>query len=166
MYLIMATLSNTKEQGFLMIDALVGLAVATMLSAAFISATASAVKISGEHAKKLQAELLLVELVEVLRDIEYRAVADPFTNCSSACHPVIQGGEWVLEEHAETVFGRFARSVAVEPVLRDAVSHELDPGGVLDPNSFKAIATVSWQSSGVSKNITLETFIYDLHENW
>ena len=149
-----------------MIDALIGLAIASMLSSLFIAGTASAVRISREHARALQAELLLVELVEVLRDIEYRATSDPFADCSVACHPTSQGGEWVLREHSETVFGRFGRSIKIDPVFRDEATKEPDPTGALDPNSFKAVATVSWQSSGVSKDISLETYVYDLYERW
>lgn len=162
----MATLNNIKEKGFLMIDALVGLAVATILSSAFIGGTTSAVRVSEEHMKKLQAELLLVELIEVVRDIEYRATADPFTQCENACHPVVYGGVWVLEEYPETVFDRFTRAIQVEPVLRDATTQEPDTSGILDPNSFKVTATVSWQSSGALKNISLETYVYDLYERW
>jgi hypothetical protein len=164
----MDLLNKKTEKGFLMIDTLVGLFVATLLATIFTTGMLRAVQISSAHTKDLHAELLAIELVEIARDIEQTATTYPFTACTVACHPITTGSPmvWELVPHSENLSG-FTRQLTVSEIHRNPTTNEIESTGNLDPNTFKLTVTVTWETiGGTTKSIVLESYAYDFYEQW
>jgi hypothetical protein len=59
--------------------------------------------------------------------------------------------------------GTFTRSLSTEVVYRDPVTHEIvATPGVLDPNTKKIHATISWNSGFENRTTTLDAYVYNL----
>jgi type II secretory pathway pseudopilin PulG len=161
----MASFNSSKKtaDGFLLVDVLIGLFIASILTTAFIASVVSAVRYAGIQAKAVQAELLAIELLEVARELETSdwsqlstgSCADP----DSPCHPTISSGAWELVDGAETV-GAFTRSLSIDSVERDA-TFAIAESGTLDLNTKKITADVTWNAYGSPHSLTLQTYVYD-----
>ena len=154
---------NHDEKGFLIIDVLIGLFVASIITVAFLASVVSAVRFANTQTKEVQAELLAIELLEVARELETSDWLELSSGLCAApgipCHPEIVANAWHLES-GEEVVGSFVRSSVIEPVYRDA-SHNITTSGTIDPLTKKVIARVSWSAYGTTRELTLETYVYE-----
>jgi len=163
----MASFNNTtREGGFLLVDVLVGLFIASILTTAFISSVVVAVRHAQVQSKAMQAELLVLEMVEVTRALEKSAAGwSELTSgkCDTACHPEVSNTtEWELLENSEDV-GVFTRSMTISDVCRndlDEIISACDPVDA-DDHSKRVVASVLWQTYGKSASTSLETYVYD-----
>jgi type II secretory pathway pseudopilin PulG len=160
----MASFNKGKtEDAFLLVDVLIGLFIATILTTAFIASVVGAVRYAGIQARAVQAELLAIELLEVARELETsdwsQLSTGPCADPNSLCHPTISGGAWELIDDVETV-GAFTRSLSIDPVERDT-SFAIVESGTLDENTKKVTADVTWNAYGSPYSLTLQTYVYD-----
>lgn len=155
--------NNRQEDGFLLIDVLVGLFIATIITTAFIGSVVGAIRYASLQAKAVQAELLAIELLEVARELEISNWAELTTGaCSvtgSTCHPSVVSGDWQLESGEESI-GGFTRSLSIEAVERDA-SFAITGTGTIDPGTWKVVASVVWNTYGSPHTLVLESYVYD-----
>jgi type II secretory pathway pseudopilin PulG len=156
----MASLNNKRTQGFLMVDVMIGLFVASVIATAFLSSVVYAVQYSIEHNRKLQAEFLAVEMLEVARELE-TSDWSTLTACDNPCHPDPSGGVWLLNSGTENI-GPFTRSLSIEAVARSAGA--IDPAGTNDPNTKKVVATVTWPVRENERELELEIYVYKFFE--
>ena len=144
-----------------MVDVMIGLFVASVIATAFLGSVVYAVQYSIEHNRKLQAEFLAVELLEIARAME-NSDWDALMDCGDECYfkPGTLNWEVVNDEGVEEV-GAFKRFLSIDDVYRneDNVIVASSPD---DPDEFtkKATATVSWWSRGTSSDLTLEIYVY------
>ncbi len=156
--------SDTKAFG--MIEVLISLAIASIILVTFTSLNLYNIKISRANITKLKASMYLQELIEVSKDLE-QSDWDAIVNspCSAACHPQIQGGAWVLISGAETLDSDvYTRSVKFEEVHLDQLAFPntiVASGGIVDPNTKKSIAEISWNDCFQNRTLTLETYVYN-----
>ena len=160
--------SNNKiinQKAFGMIEVLVSLAIASIVLLTFTSLNVYNIKVSRANITKLKASMYLQELIEAAKDLE-QSDWDAIVNspCSTACHPQIQGDAWVLVSGDESLDNNtYTRSVKFEEVHRDQLAFPniiVDSGGVIDPNTKKSIAEISWNDGFQDRTLTLETYVY------
>ena len=160
--------SNNKiinMKAFGMIEVLISLAIASIVLLTFTSLNVYNIKISRANTTRLKANMYLQELIEVAKDLE-QSDWDAIVNspCSTACHPQIQGNAWILVLGAETLENSYTRSVKFEEVRRDQLAFPntiVDSGGVIDPDTKKSIAEISWNDGFQNRTLTLETYVYN-----
>ena len=156
---------HSREQGFLLIDVLIGLFVASIITAAFLGSVVAAVRYASMQTKAVQAELLAIEMVEVARELEKSTAGwNELTSgvCDTACHPDIEGGEWTLVHNATTTQIGFTRSMTIKPVHRvGAIITESENDDDIDHSTKYVEATVSWQAYGETRYLPLQTYVYE-----
>ncbi|MDP3963059.1 MAG: hypothetical protein Q8Q39_01035 [bacterium] len=157
---------GAPAQGFALVEVLVGLGMASILMIGFAVLILQAGKVSRANAMELKATLYLREVVEVLKDMEQTnwigvAIApclSPFT-----CHPEPAGGVWSLTTGDETLDGTYTRSFSLDPVYRDATTNDIVTApGLLDPDTLKASAQITWNNRFTDRTMTVETYLYNL----
>lgn len=156
------------KQGFSIIEAVVGTAIAAAILVTFLTLIVSARQISRSNAEELRAALYLREAVEIARDLEASDFAE-FENadCTApgVCQISISGNAWTLTGGTQTLDGKYARTISVHPVYRDKPAEEFPneivaSPGVLDPNTKKITGVVSWTGQWGMKSRQLETYVY------
>jgi len=160
---------STNNNGFSIIEALVGITLAALLLVAFTSLITQTIKINQANMSKLKATMYLQELIEIAKDLEQSATSTIFYNtgdpspCTN-CHPIVKGIAWEFDNdplnNPETIDG-FTRSMTISPVLRDWWSGNIvQTGGIDDPWTKMATATISWYDGFKYNTSTLETYLY------
>ena len=153
-------------KAFGMIEVLISLAIASIILLTFTSLNIYNIKVSRANITRLKAGMYLQELIEVAKDLE-QSDWDAIVNspCPTACHPEIQGNAWVLVSGAETLDNNiYTRSVKFEEVRRDQLAFPniiVASGGVIDLNTKKSIAEISWNDGFQDRTLTLETYVYN-----
>lgn len=156
---------NSREDGFLVAEALIGVMLAVLILCGFTAILLKASSVEKMNEKNFTANMHLRELIEAVNDLEQSDWAMlNITECAypNICHPETDGGAWKLVSGKE-VIGEFERSLTVEPVYRD--KSELPnsivlSGGVLDEYSKKVRATVTDRDGGIKE---LEIFVYSIN---
>ena len=172
----MEELSINKRQstifykGFGIIEAVVGIALASMLLTAFMTLTVQTIKINRANINELKADMYLKELIEVAKDLEQSEDWSVITGypCSDslnqACHPEISGGKWTLVPGTESLDNNmYSRSLTIADVNRNQIAFPNEivaSGGIFDPNTKKIIGEIRW-NDGTHSPMTLETYVYN-----
>jgi type II secretory pathway pseudopilin PulG len=168
----MAGLSSNKKQstifykGFGMIEAVVGVTLASILLTAFMTLTVQTVKINRANINELKADMYLKELIEVAKDLEQSDWNELSTStCVSACHPTTTANVWQLESGTELIDNNvYNRWLIIEEVFRNATDEivvSTTPGAVLSTSTKKIITTITWNDGFKDASSTLETYVYD-----
>ena len=156
------------KSGFSIIEAVVGVAISAVILVTFLTLVVASRQISRSNAEELKAALYLREAVEVARDLEVSDWAE-LENivCVSPlpCHPESSGGVWTFTSGAETLEGIYARTISVSPVYRDKPADDypneiVETPGILDPDTKKITAAISWTGQWGGKQRQLETYVY------
>jgi hypothetical protein len=152
--------------GFALLDAIIGVGIAALLTFAFLASIAQAERSGAAARDAMQAQLLLLEAYEVAYAIsqsEWSALDPAVCTVADPCAPAVVGGVWTLSAGEETV-GRFTRGLAVEPARRATTAPFalVETGGDADPDTRKVTATVSWVFRGEARTETLDFYVYAL----
>jgi type II secretory pathway pseudopilin PulG len=155
-----------NNQGFSIIESLVGITLAALLLVAFTALISQTIKINRTNRNGVKAIMYLQELIEVAEDLEQSATTTIFENhtCNAPniCHPEVSGNNWTLTSGSQSLENMFTRSIIIGPVSRDInnnieaiydVAHD-------DPNTKIVTATISWNNGFQIHNQTLETYLY------
>jgi len=171
----MEELSLNKRQstifykGFGIIEAVVGITLASILLTAFMTLTVQTFEINRANINELKANMYLKELMEVAKDLEQSKDWSVITGypCSyslyQACHPEISGGKWTLVPDKESFDNNMYRSLTIADVYRSQLAFPneiVTSGGTFDPNTKKIIGEIRW-NDGSHYPMTLETYIYN-----
>lgn len=155
---------NQRCRGYLILEALIGIAIIGLLTASVIPTISFLVKRTKQAKFDSQAGILLQQGMEVAYHVLI-STPDWSGYTSGVYHPVVSGATWNLLPNSETLETRFTRSVALSDVCRD-MTHEAQivdcPGGTVDAKSKKISVTVVWQEAGVTKNIDAQLLLYKL----
>lgn len=172
----MEELSPNKKQsiifykGFGIIEAVVGITLASIFLTAFATLTLQTIKLDRANISELKADMYLKELIEVAKDLEQSEDWSVITGypCSYSlnqpCHPEISGGKWILVTGTESLDNNmYSRSLTIADVNRNQIAFPneiVTSGGVSDPNTKKIIGEIRW-NDGSHSPMTLETYIYN-----
>jgi len=156
-----------------MIEAVVGVTLASILLTAFMTLTVQTVKINRANINELKADMYLKELIEVAKDLEQSEdwstiIGYPCSDSlNQVCHPAtssdISGYKWELVSGIEPLDNNMSRSLTIADVYRDQLAFPNNivlTGGVPDPNTKKIIGEIHW-NDGSHSPMTLETYIYN-----
>jgi hypothetical protein len=160
-------LHKTSAVGFMMVDVIVGIAISAVMLFAFSELLYQTIKLNSLDLASLKAQLYMNEVAEVSRELEHSQwtqLSNGTCTLSSPCHPEVQSGVWVLVPGAETLDGVYTRSLYIEDVYRDQLIFPntiVLSSGVLDPDTKKVIASVSWNASNIVQTMALETYAYN-----
>ena len=155
----------SKQNGFVLIDALVGVLLITLLFVTFISSIHQASLSSGLARDKLSASIAALEVYEVAVHIADEYFSDLQSNlftCSTGCHFENDGTTWFIHSGGEFVTdGRFERIFTLAGVNRDTNDDIVTTGGVIDGNTLELTITVDWNSHGTNYSDTIATYLYN-----
>jgi type II secretory pathway pseudopilin PulG len=152
--LLRLNLSSKKgsEQGFLMLELLVSIAIASVLLGAFITLVMHATKAGTVNAQELGAELYLRELIEIAKDLEQDPTwAQLNHSCTQAapCHAVISSNAWTLVNGPETVSSgttSYQRSFYTETV---------------NTQTKRVEAQIKWPATNPTHTRTMQTYVFN-----
>jgi hypothetical protein len=135
-----------------MVEALVGITIAVLLIATFMSLITHTIKINRVNMMGVKATMYLQELIEIAKDLEQSATTTMFApgyTCDT-CHPiVIAPGVWDLT------------NIPGGPeILEDTFYRSIDIGTTTDDNIKIATTTISWYDGFQNQTSTLETYLY------
>ena len=159
--------SKKHKEGFALIEIIVSMAAGIIILVSFVTLAMQAKKISRSNSEKLRATLYLREMIEVAKDLETSnwgellnlSCADPLS-----CHPEIVAGAWKFSANEEILDnGFFRRSLSVFPVYRNQLAFPneiVTTGGILDPNTKKVRADISWLGEFGARTMNLETYVH------
>lgn len=163
------------NNGFSIIEAIVGVAIAAVLLVTFLTLIIASRRIMRSNSEELKAALYLREAVEVARDLEtsdWDPIAGTWTEFASCmtpaiCHPQVSGSIWTLASDSEALDEKYTRLMIIYPVYRNDIVNfpneivaSTTVGAVLDPNTLKVSASISWNGEWGDKERILETYVY------
>jgi hypothetical protein len=148
---------SIKNQGFSVIEAVIGATIAALLIITFSTLISKAIVINDANAKELKASLYVQELIEIAKDLEMSPELSGAWNsylslpaCISPqkCHPEVSGSNWTLNsgEHHPDLAGVYTRSLTIED---EAVGVK------------KVTATIHWMERTRSRDLTIEAMLYN-----
>ncbi|OHA64117.1 MAG: hypothetical protein A2842_02390 [Candidatus Wildermuthbacteria bacterium RIFCSPHIGHO2_01_FULL_48_25] len=154
----------------LVVTAVVGIALSSILGVATL-----ALRQSADTSLEGRAQALAKETLEALlnyRDGVFWDADDPANEydglgvvlLDTSYYPFLSADaipRWQLLEGEEQV-ENFTRSVSFSSVSRDASSNIVESGGIVDPDTKKVTARVSWSDRGEAREVTLLMYI----TNW
>lgn len=164
-----------NNKGFSIIELLVGFSILTMSLGALLGFLAFTLTTSSFLKQQTEATAFAQELLEAVRSFRDGTswnVDDPQNQydglgkaqTGAAYHIAISQDippRWQIILGEETL-SIFSRSVTFENVQRDVNSNIVVTGGVNDPNTKKATATVSWSAKSKNHQIDIVTYF----TNW
>ena len=151
-----------------MVEAIVGVVLASVLLTAFISLNVQATKLNCANVNNFKADMYLKELIEVAKDLEQsdwnELTNNPICYSASGCHPEILVGKWTLVGNDKDLFKGYSYRIILTNVMRDqcAFPNEIDEisGTYLDPNTKKITAQILFDDV-VIPNLELEIYVYN-----
>lgn len=162
--------SERKTFGFALIDALIGLSVASVLCTVFVSGVYQASVNTNIARDKLTASLSTLEIYEVavsMAEDDYDDLVSDLSILScdtSPCHFENNGSSWSTHPNEETVDGRFQRSFRIYEVYRDSVSGDIiETGGILDTETIGLDIEVNWTNHGEAYTEQVSTYLHKLN---
>jgi len=144
-----------NKKGFSVIEILVAIAIITFGLAGVLSVTTFSLKISSVIKETNQANFLTKEAIEAVRGFrdqtEWPASGLGALTNDTPYHPALDSSsppQWQILAGEENI-GIFSRKVVFSSVQRDGNYNIVEAGGVIDQDTKKATATVSWKNKQV-----------------
>jgi type II secretory pathway pseudopilin PulG len=155
---------NKKNHGAGIIEVLVAIGIVGLVLAALAGLGNFALRMQSHIKKNLEAVNLAVEALEaakLLKSENWDLVGA--LSWDSAYRFVLAGSpmKFSLADGQETV-GIFSRQIVFSQVFRDADDNIVSSGGIPDPETVKAVASVSWNEKGRVYEIQLAHYL----TNW
>lgn len=157
-----------NNNGFSVLEVVISTAISAVLLITFLTLIFESKKAGAGSSDDLKAMLYLREAIEVSKDLEktnWAEIKNSLCAGPEKCHPEIASGAWIFVTGEEILENRFTRKISVFPVYRSSVSfpNEItETPGILDPNTKKIKASVSWPArGGQNKTINLENYVYN-----
>ena len=152
-----------------MIEAIIGVVLASIFLTAFLKLNMEAIKLNRANVSNFKASMYLKELIEITKDLEqsdWSELNKPICYSDPYCHPEISGNEWELVFGTESLDSdTYNRSIMITDVYRDQLvfpNEIVTIGGILDPDTKKITAEISWDEGNHS--MKLETYVYDFND--
>lgn len=151
--------------GFVLIDALIGLTIASVLCATLISTIHQASIVSSyarDYFIASQSTLEIYEVMVALAQKDFNILTT--ASCPTACHVENDGSTWSVENASEVVDGRFTRSFTINTVNRNNTTGDIvETGGVVDLDTLQLDILVSWTTRGEARSENITTYLHNLN---
>jgi len=162
-------MKNTNKNGFSLLEVVVGLGIISLCLAGLMSAAAVSSRLMHNSARNIQAALLLeegAEVLKVLRDTNWQNnIASLAVNSPYYLYFSEPEHEWRVTTSAPVFINNFfERKFILQTVYRDSNKDITGPGGSPDPDTRKAIISVSWLSAGATTTKTMSTYLTNLFQ--
>lgn len=159
------SISFRKSSGFVIIDAVIGVIIGTIILTAFATLILNGIKISRVNNSELKAKMYLQELIEVAKDLEqseWGELTDGTCATPTVCHVSSDDNIWNLVPGEEPLENNtYIRSLTIEDVCRNS-DKEIDtcPSYEISTSTKKVIARITWNDGFRDRNLILETYVY------
>lgn len=155
------------RQGFGVVEIVVVVAMLGIILASVTQAALITSRLAQRSAREAQAVSLAEEAVEAmrtLRNASWTTYISPLTN-GTTYYVTLNGTQWSLSTtDPGAIYGQYNRTVVTSAVYRDS-GNNISSAGTLDPDTRKVVVTVTWVHRGETRNITLETYLTNYHNN-
>ena len=174
-----------NQQGFGLIEALVGMVVALIIILAFTTLISRAVVYNSINGKQLKATLYLQEMIEAAKDLEqsnagWNLLNDSTCTSTNLFYPtaVASGTSWSwdLVNDEETLENDlYTRSLKIQHVCRSTSTNEIISSSCVpaecnpaDPDEYssttkKVIAEIEWNDQLGPNRLELEAYLYNFN---
>ena len=167
-----------NQQGFGLIEALVGMVVALIIILAFTTLISRAVVYNSINGKQLKATLYLQEMIEAAKDLEqstttwqsnWESTIGQSCASSTPCYLDISGSSWDLNSGTEDLESNtYERWLTIEDVYRKDADNEIIASPctepcTLDDHTKKVIAEIEWNDQLGSQRLELEAYLYNFN---
>ncbi len=142
--------THTNRDGFLFIEAVVTIAVVTIVVASILTLYNFTFNSESREDAKLTGSLYAQESLEA---IDFIARYDWTQMRDGIWHPAQNGALWELKSDSELLDGRFTRTITIAEVRRANTSNShaygdiVASGGFVDPETKLVTATVTWNQA-------------------
>ncbi len=147
-----------------MVEAVVAVGLATLAFTGLVTAYGLYMNASFQSMRKIEAELIAEEGIEIaryLRDSGYAATLGTY----STVNPYwlsLSGSTWSATQTQQSfIAGRYDRRVTFSPVYRNA-SDDITTSGTVDPDTRKVTVTVSWRERNATTSVALSSYLTDI----
>lgn len=160
--------TSFNDRGFGIIETIISIGLAVILLIGFTTLILQIIKTSQVNTSELKAMMYLQELIEISKDLEqsgWDELINPPCAAPLICHPEATLNTWTFTSGAESLDnGTYTRSLTIESVSRNQNTFPneiVSNGGIDDPNTKKIIATIMWYDGLQTRNLMLETYVYN-----
>lgn len=158
----------SRSAGFVMLDAIVGMGIAALLSTAFLASVHQAGVVSGHARDQHVAGLELLRTYEIgvalsLRD--FSLLANAVCTVQYPCRFQQDGTEWSIQSGTSSLPGRFESSFYLESVARvGGQGTPIVDSGVIDTDTLALHVMVEWDRYGEVYSEQLSTYLFNVSE--
>lgn len=151
-----------KENGFSLIEILVGSSIITVSLIGMIIAFQSVADLERKNTKTTQAVFLAEEALEAVRALRQDDWSN-ISNLSSGTNYYLTNvaGSWTLSTTQTLIDNLFDRQITVNQVYRDG-NNKIADAGTLDPNTIRVDVNVSWSQNGGEQSVELKTYLTNI----
>lgn len=156
-----------STKGLSIVEIIIASAIIAVCITGIVGAIQIYLKIVHQNAREAQAVLLLDETSEALqylRDQSYDTyIFQPVLNTT---HTIMWNGTG-YELSTSTILLPYdmTRTVSFQEIRRDSSDDIVSSGGTVDPDTRKAVITISWPYQGENKTLSSEMLIHNLYDN-
>lgn len=154
------------EQGQSVVEIMVVVGLLGVLSSSLYTLIALSQTTFSDQARASQALALAQAGLEATRSVRDQSWADNIASLtnSTTYYATTSGGQWQLTTtDPGPIDGVFTRTIVLAAVGRDA-SDNITSSGTTDPNTRRAVSTVSWTERNKSRTVTLEMYLTNFLE--
>ncbi|MFC1721218.1 prepilin-type N-terminal cleavage/methylation domain-containing protein [Patescibacteria group bacterium] len=149
---------RSRSWGFSLVEVVVSTAIITIVLLGLATAANGAIVLSRETGKKIEAQFIAeegLEVARIMRDSSWDNFAALST--STEYYLVFSGGQWATSTTPNLVDGTFDRTISFHDVYRE--SHDdISTFGTFDPNTKKATVSVSWLKGSATTSVSMSTY--------
>ena len=154
------------NQGFLLVEALIGASIIAIIVVAVMLSLSSGLKLTNRNSLAARAGFLAEEGVEVVRLIRDKGwdASLGYWPSDAVYRLVFSGGTWATTTDDTFIDGRFDRTIAVDDVYRDG-NNDIAPSGALDPDTKKVIVSVGWRNGSATTTVSIQAYLTNLFDD-
>lgn len=164
--MVSAMLTRENNRGFLLVEALIGTSIISIIIVAVMLAFSGGLKLSNRNGLATRAGFLAGEGIEVarlIRDKGWDAYLGSWPD-GTAYRLVFNGGTWSTTTSNTFIDGYFDRTVTAYNVFRDA-NNDIASSGSADPDTKRIVTTVGWRNGEATTTISIQAYLTNLFDD-
>lgn len=156
---------NKPNQGFGLVEALVGSAVILFIFLGLTVALTSTLKTSQNTLKTLQASFLLEETIEAVKQLRDSSWTNQVATLASGTDYFLDFSGGAFSVTTTNIYvNSFERKFVISDVDRDA-GGEITASGTDDPGTKQIMAMVAWPGNNGTTTKSISTYITNIWDN-
>lgn len=161
--MVSAMLIKKNNQGFLLVEALIGASIVAVVVVAVLLSFSSGLRLSSRNGLATRAQFLVEEGIEaarIMRDKGWTGNFGALTN-ETAYHLVFSNNTWATTTSNALIDSRFDRTITVSSVYRDS-NNDIASSGTVDSNTKKVTIAVSWRNGSATTTKSLQAYLTNI----